>query len=251
MNRYQIADEKIMLGYNYFESGHSVKACDAWLSAWEEIKNILATERIEDLQLLQNKYKWSEFLSNYIQDVELELYNAGLEKKEYFHKRIKYCHEMIKFCGRNEKLIIENAKRAIATSYFELGDKKKGDELFSQWLDEDPTWGWGYIGWSRGYSFGTKKTKPDYTKAEEIIRKAVERNDVRDKIDVLMEAIDIYVELNQNEKADELREEMELFEKSSRKTPVINMPYKADKVGRNEPCPCGSGKKYKKCCENL
>jgi len=22
----------------------------------------------------------------------------------------------------------------------------------------------------------------------------------------------------------------------------------ASKVGRNEPCPCGSGKKYKKCC---
>ncbi|HCS75454.1 MAG TPA: hypothetical protein DIW17_16465 [Clostridiales bacterium] len=20
------------------------------------------------------------------------------------------------------------------------------------------------------------------------------------------------------------------------------------KIGRNEPCPCGSGKKYKKCC---
>ena len=26
-------------------------------------------------------------------------------------------------------------------------------------------------------------------------------------------------------------------------------PYRAPvKVGRNEPCPCGSGKKYKKCC---
>jgi hypothetical protein len=25
---------------------------------------------------------------------------------------------------------------------------------------------------------------------------------------------------------------------------------KKDKVGRNEPCPCGSGKKYKKCCLN-
>lgn len=22
------------------------------------------------------------------------------------------------------------------------------------------------------------------------------------------------------------------------------------KVGRNDPCPCGSGKKFKKCCEN-
>ena len=25
-------------------------------------------------------------------------------------------------------------------------------------------------------------------------------------------------------------------------------PAKSDKVGRNDPCPCGSGKKYKKCC---
>ena len=27
-------------------------------------------------------------------------------------------------------------------------------------------------------------------------------------------------------------------------------PIKRDlpKVGRNDPCPCGSGKKYKKCC---
>jgi preprotein translocase subunit SecA len=23
---------------------------------------------------------------------------------------------------------------------------------------------------------------------------------------------------------------------------------KQEKVGRNDPCPCGSGKKYKKCC---
>ena len=27
-------------------------------------------------------------------------------------------------------------------------------------------------------------------------------------------------------------------------------PRKKNKVGRNEPCPCGSGKKYKKCCRN-
>jgi uncharacterized protein YecA (UPF0149 family) len=25
-------------------------------------------------------------------------------------------------------------------------------------------------------------------------------------------------------------------------------PRAARKVGRNDPCPCGSGKKYKKCC---
>jgi len=29
---------------------------------------------------------------------------------------------------------------------------------------------------------------------------------------------------------------------------VPNAPEKEIKIGRNEPCPCGSGKKYKKCC---
>lgn len=29
---------------------------------------------------------------------------------------------------------------------------------------------------------------------------------------------------------------------------VIQTPAKSNKVGRNDPCPCGSGKKYKKCC---
>jgi SWIM/SEC-C metal-binding protein len=31
---------------------------------------------------------------------------------------------------------------------------------------------------------------------------------------------------------------------------VARQPVLADpKVGRNEPCPCGSGKKFKKCCD--
>jgi preprotein translocase subunit SecA len=33
-------------------------------------------------------------------------------------------------------------------------------------------------------------------------------------------------------------------EASAPQKPIIN----SDKVGRNDPCPCGSGKKYKKCC---
>lgn len=41
-------------------------------------------------------------------------------------------------------------------------------------------------------------------------------------------------------------DEEKVWEQSEqeRKQPVI----KEQKVGRNEPCPCGSGKKYKKCC---
>ncbi|ERJ12229.1 YecA family protein [Haloplasma contractile] len=31
----------------------------------------------------------------------------------------------------------------------------------------------------------------------------------------------------------------------------FNEPLRKKKIGRNDPCPCGSGKKYKKCCESL
>ncbi len=248
MNRYKIADEKIQLGYKHIFKGETVKACDAWLSAWEEIKGILDEEEINDLQVLQNKFAWSDFLFNYIQDLEMELHNAELENEEYSHKRIKYCNEIIKLCAQKDELIIENAKRAIAESYFTLGNAEECDKLYSQWLDEDPAWGWGYIGWSDCYGFGTKKIKPDYSKAEEIIRKAVEKKDVRDRMDVLMRSIEIYSGLNQNEKAEELKKEMKQLEKLPKKVPAVNTPVKAVKVGRNDSCPCGSKKKYKKCC---
>ncbi|MBN2684480.1 MAG: SEC-C domain-containing protein [Pontiellaceae bacterium] len=38
---------------------------------------------------------------------------------------------------------------------------------------------------------------------------------------------------------------MELPEAPKPAVPVVR---KGEKVGRNDPCPCGSGRKYKKCC---
>ncbi|MDF2699171.1 MAG: preprotein translocase subunit SecA [Haloplasmataceae bacterium] len=37
---------------------------------------------------------------------------------------------------------------------------------------------------------------------------------------------------------------------NSGKEEVKRQPIKSSKVGRNDPCPCGSGKKYKQCCLN-
>ena len=32
------------------------------------------------------------------------------------------------------------------------------------------------------------------------------------------------------------------------KSDSVKKPKKSKKVGRNDPCPCGSGRKYKQCC---
>ncbi len=41
------------------------------------------------------------------------------------------------------------------------------------------------------------------------------------------------------------REQLDVFYKEQKISKTV---FKEKKIGRNDPCPCGSGKKYKKCC---
>jgi SEC-C motif-containing protein len=55
---------------------------------------------------------------------------------------------------------------------------------------------------------------------------------------------------------DQIHREKSLFERENGKWRFVSgeelknptVRYEAPRPGRNEPCPCGSGKKYKKCC---
>ena len=78
-----------------------------------------------------------------------------------------------------------------------------------------------------------------------------------------MEGLDMYEKMLENIDKDittfllkaEVKQNTERKEVTKNKltndndTTIKNVPKKADKkVGRNDPCPCGSGKKYKQCC---
>jgi len=59
------------------------------------------------------------------------------------------------------------------------------------------------------------------------------------------------IQIAEPEKIEEIRkpDEQQMFfsggDEPQKKKPVQRA---AKKIGRNAPCPCGSGKKYKKCC---
>jgi hypothetical protein len=54
-----------------------------------------------------------------------------------------------------------------------------------------------------------------------------------------------YEELTEDfDETDEYEGSQENIDETDEYEPSKTLP----KVGRNEPCPCGSGKKYKKCC---
>ena len=45
-----------------------------------------------------------------------------------------------------------------------------------------------------------------------------------------------------------LRQDCRWYYVDGKLVPPETKKNEAPKVGRNDPCPCGSGKKYKKCC---
>jgi tetratricopeptide (TPR) repeat protein len=271
MINYRSIDEKINKGYDYLMQMLTKQACDVWLQAWEEIKSAVKDEGFRDITSLEDKFEWTEYPINYVQDLEDTLYNAGLENKEYVAKRLRYCEELLQLFiwGEDDKLLVENTRRAIAESHYALGETDECDGLFRQWLTEDPLWGWGYIGWADCHGLGTDKVASNFARAGEIIGEALEIKEIRDREEVLDRAVNIFTVLGQAEKAEKLQKELEELEHESARSSASKIPLKSPdpkiplnspdspatkipitvvKVGRNDPCPCGSGRKYKKCC---
>lgn len=87
-------------------------------------------------------------------------------------------------------------------------------------------------------------------KAEEYFLKAYEMagDNKYDKEGALERLIDFYKWQGDKEKAE--RCEQEYRSLMNPPPPPPRQVIKKVKIGRNAPCPCGSGKKYKKCCLN-
>jgi tetratricopeptide (TPR) repeat protein len=241
-------DKMIQEGYELLLKNETCKACDKWLEAWEGLKELLDENKLSNVEEIYKIYDWSDFPSNYVQDLEMELGNAGNIKDEYQTKRISYCTELLMYVGE-DALMKGNTRRAIADTYYKLGDVGECDRLYSQWLEEDPQWGWGYIGWFFNYD-RTFHGRQDETKAAAIIERALDAKDVRDRLDVVDTALRFYEKNNgDTAKIAGLRNEFAVLKAAepSRFTYHKPIPVTVNKVGRNDPCPCGSGKKYKKC----
>lgn len=247
MEQYQGIDSKIQKGYKLILKNERLSGCEQWLEAWTEIKKLIIESGAKDIYELDKIYDWTQFISNYAQDLEMELHNAGIEDKGYHQKRIEYCRELLVWCGTGEQ-INSNTRRALAEAHFECGDATTGDRLFAEWLSDDPEWGWGYIGWSDCYLL--KSGGQQYGKAEEILLTGYGRSELRDRIDLIERIIALYKDMGKPDKIKEYRQTLLALQQAE---PTSSRHYKptpgrVEKVGRNEPCPCGSGKKYKKCC---
>ena len=248
MDRFKRIDANIEDGYSFIMERNDWKSgCDKWLEAWEGIKELFAEGVAEDIFDLNGKYKWTQPISNYAQDLEMELHNAGVDDSAYHQKRVVYCKELIQWC--KDELTVNNTRIGMAEAYFELGDYAAGDQIFNEWLRDDPESGMGHSGWANCYR-GTFDAR-HYGKAEEILLAAYARDMLRDRHYVVEGLVNLYNDMGKPDKA---KEYADIYAKLRPATTAgiaaatKASPVRVVKIGRNEPCPCGSGKKYKKCC---
>jgi len=247
MSQYQIIDELFEEGYALNLEGDCVGGCEKWLQAWDMIKALFAEGIAEDIFDLNSKYKWRQYPSNYVQDLEMELHNAGIDDKTYHLKRIEFCQELLRWCGTDDELLISNTRIAIAQAHYEIGDESAGEQLFKEWVREDPDCGWAYCGWSDSCRYDGSGIGNE--KAEKILLAGYEKSGLRDSKYVVERLITLYEEMGKPEKVKEFKKIYAPFQRAELKsTPHSSTPAKSEKIGRNTPCPCGSGKKYKKCC---
>jgi hypothetical protein len=280
----EMVDDKMQAGYAALAADGSVAACRLWLETWRGILDIVDRASMDSLDEFDDRFGGTQSVFNWVQDLETELHNAGLEQPQFFHERIALCAMILDRFSQG-LLPIDGFKAALAQSHFELGDRQTGDRLFHAWLEELPDWGSGWVAWSDSHWLFAKADHKDAARAEQILLKGLASPDVDDMAFLLDRLLILYEETGKDEDAERVRQQIEQMQKTTTAgrfssdsiqvrqkhdfdqagLPLEDLPRLAPaslpgdrtdgdpsegkhKVGRNDPCPCGSGKKYKKCC---
>lgn len=257
-------DDDMQNGYSHLMKRNSISACVEWEKVWDTIVAQMDEQNYASIEDFDNDFNGQQCIYNWASDYEMELGNATRKDILYAQKRIEFCSEYMQRYQDKSDLNMGNMKRAIADSYFMIGKREEGENLYKEYLAEKPNWGWGWIGWSDAYWLYAQQENKNSEKAIKILKQALENKSLEDRDDVLERLKDIYEDLGMREEADAIvintapqrnllyeMGENTKTEKAHNEKLLANALEPSPgrkKVGRNEPCPCGSGKKYKKCC---
>ena len=145
----------------------------------------------------------------------------------------------------------------LGMALYGAGRVKEADKMYRERLAEDP----GNMTILKSYLWELVYTTKEYERALEVTE---EQLPLKKGFDpnlemVYLRVIDACDAMGNTEEANKYRKMLKEYEREEKEKkqrvkerfdgtlfqePVV----KAPKIGRNDPCPCGSGKKYKKCC---
>ena len=236
-----VAFKEALENYNKEQSKEAAMQVKA---AWDSLLELMLRENNLSDCLGNDTTDWQ--IGNWANDTEEALYNAHL-----YPEVIQVNEQILKIqWSSSRQLFYENAKRDIADAYAYMGEIEKSCQLYQEYIEADPLWGWGWIGYFRLLH------DHDDPRFEEVLENLYTRiktgENFRDKGDLCLELCDEYARLGNQERADYFLKQAKTERHRSnndniRQEKKIASLIKPKKIYPNDPCPCGSGKKYKKC----
>ena len=147
----ELLDDKMQAGYVQDAENDTHAAVVTWLDAWSDVLRLCDATGISSIEEFDDRFPLTQSLFNWSQDLEIALDNAGRDDGEIRQALIDFCEVSFRRFPREDQLLTENRRRTMAQAYFDAGMTEKAEELFRSWLDADPAWGWGWIGWADCY----------------------------------------------------------------------------------------------------
>ena len=262
------ADRLILDGYDRREAGDGPGAIRLWLAAWASFLPAMDESRVDDLDDFDDQVSGYGYVPHWSSDLANGVWDAAYEDRQSIAPGLQFTTAFLSRFETHEGYVTEQVRRVHGLLHARAGRLGDADALFRRWLSEDPQWGWGWIHWAACYTYGAPEEMSDDARSVEILEQGAAVPDLRDARDVLQELADQLLFVGREVEAeavqrrrdalpDEKPYEDELCEVPSepkvaapriRVSPPGGEPLPMGKVGRNEPCPCGSGKKFKKCC---
>lgn len=245
-------DDLTEKGYECFENQKEQKGLFFWQDAWNVFCSIMEqTEEINTLYDLMDELDFVYPIDGWLQDYEMELGNAGK-----YEERIEFCQKILEIFDWQEE--DDSCFRCgIGESLFRQGKVAESYEYYEKWLAQDSQ----NINGINSYSWILFENG-DAGKAYEVIRRVTWGiSCYADNSILFMRAKQLAEYVGQEEESKWYQQQLDKFEEALEKwemnedvlfdefmVPKQIPVVKEKRIYPNEPCPCGSGKKYKKCC---
>ena len=219
-------------GYDELKNKQTNQALTTWQQAYHALKNELKNEKLSFLQL-GNRFGFQQQTGNWLKQITQTYLD-----NQFYDDAISYCNDVINTFKEDKYL--DDFQTSIGKALFLKGEKDKANEHFQALLKKYPN------DLDIIYDYLMCLKDNDISLAKNIILKYVplslEYNVQSEPLFNLSK--EILNELQETELEKKYSRVNKVQSDFGKRKPVT----KKVTVGRNDPCPCGSGKKYKKCC---
>jgi hypothetical protein len=143
-------DDMMQEGYELIAKRDLVAGCTLWLLVWAQLKGRFTPE-MRDIHKAESVFSGAQYLSNWVQDLEMELGNAARQDMDFNEQRIRVCREFCRYFPESHS-IANTMMRAIAEALFRSGREEEAEKELQALVEAYPRIPWGFVTWGDNYA---------------------------------------------------------------------------------------------------